>query len=89
MATAVDPEVAALARVARAHREERYFRIVDRAIERGELPRGTPPRLVTEPLMSVAYLRLCVMGEAMPREQLEPLVDLVLAGARATTPPAR
>lgn len=89
MAAATDPDVAALTRFARARREERYFTIVDRAIKRGELPPGTPPRLVIEPLMAVTYFRLCVFGETTPRERFEPLVDLILAGARAVAAPPR
>lgn len=84
MATATDPDVVALTRFVRARREERYFTIVERAIQRGELPRGTEPRLVIEPLMAVTYFRLCVFGETTPLERFEPLVDLVLAGARAS-----
>ncbi|HET7754200.1 MAG TPA: TetR/AcrR family transcriptional regulator [Anaeromyxobacteraceae bacterium] len=83
MAAGTDPEVGALTRFARAHRQERSFAIVHRAIERGELPHGTPPQLVIEPVLTVAYFRLCVFGEVMPREQVEALVDVVLAGARA------
>lgn len=92
MAAASDAEVAALTRFARERREEQYFRIIARAIERGELPPRTPPRLVIEPLMATTYFRLCVFGER-PREELERLVDLLLAGARALTagdaPPKR
>jgi AcrR family transcriptional regulator len=83
MAAASDAEVAALTRFARERREERYFTIVARAIQRGELPLGTPPRLVVEPLMATTYFRLCVFGERTASRELEPLVDLVLAGARA------
>jgi AcrR family transcriptional regulator len=83
MAATTDPEVAALTRLVRTRREERYFTIVDRAIQRGELPDGTPPRLIIEPLLTVTYFRLCVFGETTPRERFEPLVDLILAGARA------
>lgn len=82
MTAATDPDVAALTRLARAHREERYFIIVDRAIRRGELPADTPPRLVIEPLMAVIYFRMCVFDETTRREDLEQLVDLVVAGAR-------
>lgn len=83
MAAATDPDVVALTRVVRARRQDRYFAIVDRAVHRGELPPGTDPRLVVDPLVAVFHLRLALFGEKASTREVERLTDVVLAGARS------
>ena len=53
---------------------ERFRRssvIVVRAIERGELPNDTDPRLLLEQASSPIYFRLLATGDAIDREDLE------------------
>lgn len=54
--------------------------IIDRAIDRGELPPGTDPRLVLEVLVAPLSFRTLVTREAIDDDMCTRLVDLVLAG---------
>ncbi|WP_044515032.1 TetR/AcrR family transcriptional regulator [Mycolicibacterium septicum] len=54
--------------------------IIDRAIDRGELPAGTDPRLVLEVLVAPLSFRTLVTREAIDDGLCIRLVDLVLAG---------
>jgi AcrR family transcriptional regulator len=83
MAESTNPELAALVRLVRARHEDRYAALVERAVARGELPRGTDARLVAEPIAAPFHLRLCLLGETSTRDDIERVVDVVLAGARA------
>jgi AcrR family transcriptional regulator len=55
---------------------------VERGIGRGELPRGTDPLLVIEPIFAALHFKVLVFGLEPEREEVERLVELVLAGAR-------
>jgi AcrR family transcriptional regulator len=91
MAEVADPEVATLARLVRARFQEPLVLAVERAIARGELPRGTDPQLVLEPVMATVHLRVVVFRDVLEPGYVERLVDLVVAGARsgAAVRPAR
>lgn len=78
-----DPELLALVRLARARFEQPLVAAVERAIARGELPAGTEPTLVFEPITSALFFRAAVFGDDVDASSAERLVDLVLAGARA------
>ena len=54
--------------------------IVERAIERGEVPVGTPPGPVIEAVLGPIHLRLLLTGEQVDRRFLERTVDVVVAG---------
>jgi AcrR family transcriptional regulator len=54
--------------------------IVERAIERGEIPAGTSPRLVIESVLGPIHLRLLLTGERVDRRFIQGIVDLVVAG---------
>lgn len=78
-----DPELRALARVALDRAMQPSVAAIERAIARGELPAGTDPAAVLEPLVFTSILRH-LMQDAAPRPEDEArLVDLVLAGARS------
>jgi AcrR family transcriptional regulator len=83
MAEVADPDVEALARVVRARVQEPIVLAVERAVARGELPRGTDPRLVMDPVMATVHLRVVVFRDELEPGFLERLVDVVLAGARS------
>ena len=57
--------------------------LVERAIERGDLPPGTDPNLVIEALVGPMWFRLLLTGEPLDQPFLASLVDLVEAGATA------
>jgi AcrR family transcriptional regulator len=77
-----EPELAAIAQSLRGRRDAAAVRVVERALERGELPPGTDPQLILEPLHAVVYRRVMLLQEALDEAFLVRLIDLILAGAR-------
>lgn len=57
--------------------------VVDRAIERGELPADADPRLVIEILVGPIWFRFLLTGEPIDAAFIERLVALIEAGATA------
>lgn len=57
--------------------------LVEAAIARGELPAGTDARLVAMTIQTTIYSRLMRWEEDLGEAEVEAVVDLVLAGARA------
>ena len=60
--------------------------LIRRGIDRGELPEGTDPGLVTEALLAPLYLRLLVLDRPIDPTYAERIVDLVLDGAATGSP---
>jgi hypothetical protein len=58
--------------------------IVERAIERGEVAKGTPPGRVIESVLGPIHLRLLLTGERIDRAFLEGIVDVVVDGVALT-----
>ncbi len=58
--------------------------IIQRAIDRGELPPATDPDLIIEALLGPLYLRLLITRQPLDTTYAERLVDLLLAGLRPT-----
>lgn len=56
--------------------------VVDRAIERGELPAGTDAGLVLEMLVAPLHLRTIMTGEPLTDDLPERMVDILLDGLR-------
>lgn len=56
--------------------------VVDRAIDRGELPAGTNARLVLEMLVAPLHVRTVLTGEPLTDTLPEQLVDVLLDGLR-------
>lgn len=56
--------------------------VIDRAIERGELPAGTDARLVLEMLVAPLHVRTILTGEPLTEALPEQLVDVLLEGLR-------
>lgn len=77
-----EPELAAIARSLRDRRDAAAVRVVERALERGELPAGTDPQLILEPLHAVVYRRVVLLQEPLDESFVGRLVDLIIAGAR-------
>ncbi|EID11495.1 TetR family transcriptional regulator [Mycobacterium xenopi RIVM700367] len=56
--------------------------VVERAIERGELPAGTDARLVLELLVAPLHMRTILTAEPLPEDLPERTVDVLLDGLR-------
>ncbi|HEY5786064.1 MAG TPA: TetR/AcrR family transcriptional regulator [Microlunatus sp.] len=59
--------------------------IVERAIERGDVPPETDPRMVIESIIGPIHLRLLLTGEPVDQAFLDNVVDTVLHGIDTTT----
>ncbi|HEX2568559.1 MAG TPA: TetR/AcrR family transcriptional regulator [Polyangia bacterium] len=76
------PEVEALTRMLRSENRRRRVVMVERAIERGELPAGTDAMLVVEVIFATIYSRVFTHREPADDVFLQAVIDLVLEGAR-------
>jgi len=83
MAELGDPELLALARLVQERVHRPIVSAVERAVARGELPPGTDPTLVIEPIFATLHFQLFIFAQEPDLAFAEQLVDLVLAGARA------
>lgn len=83
MAEYDDQELLALARLIRGRMQQPIISAVERAVARGELPAGSDPFLVMDPIFATLHFRLGVFGEEPDLAYAEPLVDVVLAGVRS------
>jgi AcrR family transcriptional regulator len=63
--------------------------VVQRGIRRGELPEGTDVDLLIELVFAPVIRRITMTLQAVDDVFIQAVVDLVLAGARATAKPAR
>ncbi len=59
--------------------------IIQRGMDRGELPSDTNPDLVIEALLGPLYLRLLITAEPLDIAYAERVIDLLLAGLHATS----
>jgi AcrR family transcriptional regulator len=82
LANLADPELLAVARLAMDTAQRPIVSAVERGIARGELPPGTDPDLVIEPVFATLHFHLFIFGREPSIAYAEHLVDLVLAGAR-------
>jgi AcrR family transcriptional regulator len=79
------PEVAAARdRFWAAHREEARG-IVDRAVGRSELPKGTDPAALVDLVIGPALLRLLVMGQDLGPRDAAAIVARAVAALRSST----
>lgn len=60
--------------------------IVDRAVARGEVPSGTDPRIVIEPVIGAIWFRLLLTGEEIDDGFVRAVTALVVAGCQFGTP---
>ena len=84
------PRLPAFRETARAFwtaRFERTAGVVQRAIDRGDLPPGTDIPMVLESLIAPLYLRLLVTGGELSEEFVVRVVDLLLDGVLADSYP--
>jgi AcrR family transcriptional regulator len=76
-----DPEVEVVAR--KLYLRERGFRtrLVQRGIERGELPKAVDAQLIGDMFSAPILRRLLTFGEDVERAYIESVIDVTLAGA--------
>ncbi|MEV6904841.1 TetR/AcrR family transcriptional regulator [Amycolatopsis sp. NPDC051372] len=69
-------------------RLDRVGAVIQRGIDRGELPRETDAELLLEALTGSLHLRILERKLPADLDYVRRLVDLLLAGVRSTAPPA-
>lgn len=77
------PQVAEFKRALFDDRFRRAAPVIARAVERGELPRGTDPVELLKTLAAPVYFRLVCSGEPVDRATADRAADVALAAARA------
>jgi AcrR family transcriptional regulator len=77
------PEVEPIARSLREEYRELRQVLVQRGIDRNELPANTDPRLLTDMMAAPIFYRLFTEGETVAAEYIERVVDVVLCGVKA------
>ena len=78
-----DPEVSAVIGDAVKERSDAWYRMVTRAVARGELPEGTDPRLLLGMLGAVVEAWNASASGRLKAELLEVAVRTIVAGARS------
>lgn len=76
-----DPEVEVVARKLYVRERGQRTRLVQRAIDRGELPRGVDAELIGDMFSAPILRRLLTFGEDVGRDYIEAVIDVTLAGA--------
>ena len=78
-----EPELSAIAKALRVRHRAVRIALVERAIERGELPSHVDPSLVVEMILSTVYTRVLRYDEPVDVRFVENVVDVVLAALPA------
>ncbi|HEY2405239.1 MAG TPA: TetR/AcrR family transcriptional regulator [Polyangiaceae bacterium] len=78
------PEVERIATALRNEMRTGRAALVARAMSRGELPSGTDPMLIADLASAPVLSRLLTFSESVDDTFIAKVVDIVLAGARAT-----
>lgn len=84
---ASDREVMALVMALRAELLALRTAAITRGVARGELPAGTDAALVARTIHAAIFSRLVLFDERVTHAEVEAVIDLVLAGARAVAAP--
>lgn len=81
LSSRTDPEVEAVAH--KMYLRERQFRtsLVQRAIDRGDIPRNVDAELIGDMFSAPVLRRLLTFGEAIKPDYIEAVVDVTLSGA--------
>lgn len=78
-----EPDMQAIVQRLRAERPAIPDIVFERALKRGELPRGTDVQLIRGVLLGTLHARITLKRQTLEKHYLAALVDLVVAGARA------
>ena len=80
-AAATSEELAAAMHGFWAHRLALSAQVVERAIERGELPANSDANLIIETVIGPLWVRLLLTGEPITEDLADRVVELVMGGA--------
>ena len=80
-----DPAIDQLAHELRREEQARRTNVVQRAIDRGELPKAVDPALIAEMIAAPIMRGLLTFNDKVTARHVESVIDTVLAGARATS----
>ncbi len=86
---AEDPRVRQLARSTRKEGAIASFAVLERAVQRGELPAAVNRQLLLDLLFGPLEQKLVIEGDSVDDAWCETLVDFVLAGAQVVTKRSR
>jgi AcrR family transcriptional regulator len=86
VAASHEPAIAAAARLYWRTRFDLVAQVVNRGIERGELPAGSPPDMIIEALIGPLYLRALVTQEPLDEEFVRRCAGSALAVTRLEWP---
>jgi AcrR family transcriptional regulator len=75
------PEVASIARSLRVEYKAPWVAVIERAIDRGELPGGSDPQLMVEVIMGSVFHKLLRKLEPVDDDFLVAVVNMVVLGA--------
>jgi AcrR family transcriptional regulator len=85
-AAARDPEIEMLLDRISVERQQPILAIVDRAQDRGELPRELDPRIVVGTIVGPIVFRKLVWRQPLDAAYLDGCLDVVIAGLQAQAP---
>lgn len=80
-----DPAIKPLAGELLSHSRRDRLELIQRGIDRGELPPTTDPELIADLYSAPILRRLLTFGETVKLKYVEAVLDIVLAGANAVT----
>jgi AcrR family transcriptional regulator len=83
LAEGMTPPLREICKAVHRAQDAQYELILGRALERGELPRGTDRALVADAIKGTLSHRLLLEKGSLEPRYVRRLVDLILAGARA------
>lgn len=81
LAEGASGEISKVARTIRESREDSLRAVITRAIKRGELPRGSDPKLILDLLFAMVQHYVLFMNDPCDDLKIAQFVDLVLVGA--------
>lgn len=76
-----DPEVERLCRRLKSEARSQRAKVIERAIENGDLPKTADAMLIMDTIFTLVMSRLVRFNERTTRAQCEQLIDLVITGA--------
>jgi AcrR family transcriptional regulator len=80
-----DPAIDKLAHTLRREEQARRAKVVQRASDRGEIPAAVDPALIAEMIAAPIMRGLLTFNDRITARHVESVIDIVLAGVRATS----
>lgn len=76
-----EPEVEEVAKELRQREREYRLKLIQRGIDRGELPKSADPELVADMVSAPVLRHIQVYRDSVSRDYIEKVIDVALAGA--------